>query len=173
MWKLGQRERPGVHSCGNCYKGKGQGFIHVEIITKGKARGSFMWKSLQRERPGVRSYGNCFRGKCQGFIHVEIVTKGNAMGLFMWKLLQKERQGVHSCGNSYEGKGQSSFMWKSLQKESFQLKWSLRVLVLLSELYFIFTEIGFWLNVFNAELSQKRYWWRLRSQEVGEEGDCT
>ena len=30
-----------------------------------------------------------------------------------------------------------------------------------------------WLNRINAELSPKRYWWRPRSQEVGEEGDCT
>ena len=30
-----------------------------------------------------------------------------------------------------------------------------------------------WLNWFNAELSLKRYWQRPRSQEVGEEGDCT
>ena len=28
-----------------------------------------------------------------------------------------------------------------------------------------------WLNVFNAELSPKRYWRGPRSQEVGEEGD--
>ena len=30
-----------------------------------------------------------------------------------------------------------------------------------------------WLNLFNAELSPKRHWWGVRSQEVGEEGDCT
>ena len=30
-----------------------------------------------------------------------------------------------------------------------------------------------WLNLFNAELSPKRYWWGPRSQEVGEEGDYT
>ena len=30
-----------------------------------------------------------------------------------------------------------------------------------------------WLNVFNAELSPKRYWRGLRSQEVGKEGDYT
>ena len=28
-----------------------------------------------------------------------------------------------------------------------------------------------WLNLFNVEMSQKRYWQGLRSQEVGEEGD--
>ena len=31
----------------------------------------------------------------------------------------------------------------------------------------------FWLNVFNAELSPKRYWRGPRSQEVGEEGDSS
>ena len=75
-------------------------FIHVEIVTKGKARGLFMWKPLQRERPGVHSCGNRYKGKGQGFIsveivtkgkarvHVEIVTKEKARGLSMWKLLQ-------------------------------------------------------------------------------------
>ena len=88
MWKLLQKERPGVHLCGNCYKGKGQGscgncdkrkgqgFIYVEIVTKGKAR-----------------------------VHVEIVTKEKARGLFMWKLLQRDRLGVCSCENCYKGKG--------------------------------------------------------------------
>ena len=28
-------------------------------------------------------------------------------------------------------------------------------------------------QVLNSELSRKTYWWGLRSQEVGEEGDCT
>ena len=28
-------------------------------------------------------------------------------------------------------------------------------------------------QVLNSELSPKTYWWGLRSQEVGEEGDCT
>ena len=32
---------------------------------------------------------------------------------------------------------------------------------------------GFWLNMFNAELSPKRYWWGPKSQEVGEEGGYT
>ena len=30
-----------------------------------------------------------------------------------------------------------------------------------------------WINVLNTELSPKRYLQELRSQEVGEEGDCT
>ena len=30
-----------------------------------------------------------------------------------------------------------------------------------------------WLNLFNAELSLKRYWRAPRSQELGEEGDYT
>ena len=30
-----------------------------------------------------------------------------------------------------------------------------------------------WLNAFNAELSPKRYWCGPRSQEEGQEGDCT
>ena len=30
-----------------------------------------------------------------------------------------------------------------------------------------------WLDLFSAELSPKRYWRGPRSQEVGEEGDCT
>ena len=30
-----------------------------------------------------------------------------------------------------------------------------------------------WFKLLNAELSPKRYWRRPRSQEVGEEGDCT
>ena len=46
----------------------------MEIVTKGKARGSFMWKLLQWERLGVRSCGNCYKGKGQGFIHVKIIT---------------------------------------------------------------------------------------------------
>ena len=32
-------------------------------------------------------------------------------------------------------------------------------------------QIPGWLNLFNAELSPKRYWREPRSQEVGEEGD--
>ena len=30
-----------------------------------------------------------------------------------------------------------------------------------------------WLNLFDAKLSPKRYWRRLNSQDVGEEGGCT
>ena len=33
----------------------------------------------------------------------------------------------------------------------------------------LFGMVG-WLNLLNAELSPKRYWWGQRSKEVGEEG---
>ena len=42
---------------------KGKARVHVEIVTKEKARGLSMWKLLQRERLGVCSCGNCYKGK--------------------------------------------------------------------------------------------------------------
>lgn len=36
-----------------------------------------------------------------------------------------------------------------------------------------FVEYLGWLNLFKIELSLKRYFWGLGSQEIVEEGDCT